>query len=132
MAPYPMMQMPQGPVPWVMQPPPMSAGMAPGMQTGPWMQPQHLAMPPQPPMMPGGIAAPGAAPVPVPAPPPSAIPVQPLPPPALAVAPQPVVPKPAPPAPVKSRKAKPPVAPKPGEGFNIGEMAGFDELPPES
>lgn len=118
MAPYPMMQMPQGPVPWVMQTPPMSAGMAPGMQGGPWMQP----MPPQPPMTPGAV----------PAPPPAAIPAAPLPPPAVAVQPQPVVPKPAPPAPVKAKAVKPSVAPKPGEGFNIGDMAGFDDLPPVS
>ena len=51
-----MMQMPQGPVPWVMQPPP---GMVPGMQGGPWMQPQPMAMPPQPPMMPGAVPAQG-------------------------------------------------------------------------
>ena len=132
MAPYPMMQMPQGPVPWVMQPPPMSAGMVPGMQAGPWMQPQPMAMPPQQPMMPGAVPAPGKAPLPVPAPPPAAFPVSPLPPPALGVKIQPVAPKPAPPAPVKARAAKPPVAPKPGEGFNIGDMAGFDDLPPVS
>ena len=130
MAPYPMMQMPQGPVPWVMQPPPMSGGMVPGMPGGPWMQPQP--MPPRPPMMSGAVPAPGAAPMPVPAPPPAAFPVKPLPPPALSVQPQTVAPKPAPPAPVKPRAAKPPVAPKPGEGFNIGDMAGFDDLPPVS
>ena len=131
MPPYPMMQMPQGPVPWVMQPSPMSPGMVPGMQGGPWMQPQQqpMAMPPQPPMMPGAVPAPGKVPLPVPLPPPTAVPAMPLPPPALAVPAQPVVPKPAPPAPVKAKVAKPPVAPKPGEGFNIGDLAGFDDLP---
>ena len=134
MAPYPMMQMPQGPVPWVMQPQP--GGMAPGMQGGPWMQPQPMAMPPQPPMLPGAVPGsvpgPGKVPMPVPLPPPAAVPATPLPPPSVAVPAQPVVPKPAPPAPVKAKAAKPPVAPKPGEGFNIGDLAGFDDLPPVS
>lgn len=135
MAPYPMMQMPQGPAPWVMQPQPMPGGMPQGMPGGPWMQPQAqpAAMPPQPPMMsPGAVPALPRAPMPVPLPPPAAVPAPPLPPPAVAVQPPPVAPKPAPPAPVKARTAKPPVAPKPGEGFNIGDLAGFDELPPVS
>ena len=127
MAPYPMMQMPQGPVPWVMQPSPMQPGMAPGMQAGPWMQqPAPMGMPPQPPIMPGAV------PLPVPMLPPAALPVRPLPPPTQSVQAQPVVPKPAPPLPVKAPAPKPPVAVKPGEGFNIGDMAGFDELPPVS
>lgn len=131
-APYPMMQMPQGPAPWVMQQPPLPGGMGPGMQGGPWMQPQAMPLPPQPPTMPGAVPAAGRPPMPVPLPPPAAVPVTPLPPPVVAVAPQPVVPKPAPPAPVKAPAAKPSIAPKPGEGFNIGDMAGFDELPPVS
>ena len=133
MAPYPQMQMPQGAMPWLAQP----GGPAPGMPAGPWMQQAPAAYPmPQPPMMPGAFpgAMPAAPPRPVPVPPPAAVPVvPPVPPPVRAIQPQPVTPKPAPPAPPAKPKAKaPPIPPKPGEGFNIGDLAAFDELPPEN
>jgi serine/threonine-protein kinase len=131
MAPYPPMQMPQGPVPWLMQP-----GTAPGMP-GPWVQAPGM-LPPQPPVMPGAFpgALPGAIPpavprpVPVPVPPPAAVPVVPPVPPVRATQAPPAAtqPAPAPAAPPKAKKA--PVPPKPGEGFNIGDLAAFDELPP--
>ncbi|MGE5194727.1 MAG: serine/threonine-protein kinase [Deltaproteobacteria bacterium] len=143
MAPYPMMPMPQGPVPWVAQMPP---GPAPGgMPAGPWMQPPQV-MPGQPypqqpfAAVPGAVPTPpvAAAPVappkpPVPIPPPTAMAAVPVSPPVRAL--QPTPDRPAgttPPQPVakKTRPAAPP--PKPGEGFKIEDLAGFDELPPVS
>lgn len=130
--PYPQMPMPQGAMPWMAQP----GGPVPGMPAGPWVQqPQQFPMP-QPPLMPGAFpgampaAPPRPVPVPVPVPPPAAVPVVP---PVRAIQPQPVPPKPAVPAPAPPAKAKaPPIPPKPGEGFNIGDLAAFDELPPEN
>ncbi len=138
--PYPMMPMPQGPVPWVAPMPP-----AP-MPGGPWMQPppgvpgqaypqQPMAAPPA--AVPVPVAqVPAAAPKPlVPVPPPTAMPAVPVPPPVRAEQ-RPPSPaqsaKPAPPkpAPAKARPTPPP--PKPGEGFNVEDLAGFDELPPVS
>jgi serine/threonine-protein kinase len=122
----PMPQMPPGQMPWVNSMPP---GQMPGMPVGPWQQPPPM-MPQQPPQMPGAFPAPPptsapAVPVPprpLPVPPPAAVPAGPAPP--RAVQPPPPVKKPAP------AKAAPPI--KPGEGFNIGDMAGFDDLPPVS
>lgn len=122
MGPYPGMPMPPGPVPWVM-------GAGPGMPGGPWVQ-QPPGQYGQPPMAP---AAPPVAARPAPVPPPTAIPAVPVQPPAR---PKPPAPSPqqktAPPAPAKAPapKSAPPI--KPGEGFNIEDLAGFDELPPVS
>lgn len=141
MAQYPMMPMPQGPVPW------MNAGPGQGgMPAGPWMQPQ-MGMPPQAyapqPFAPPPGTAPGTVPVPpVAAPsipsrpmlPPTAVPAMPVQPPVIAVQPTSTPSKPSPPVPVPPKPAKKPVAPpaKPGEGFNIEDLAGFDDLPPVS
>jgi serine/threonine-protein kinase len=127
MQPYPGMPMPHmlpGQTPWVNA---MPAGQVPGMPVGPWMQQAPAAMPPQPPQMPGAfpvppqMAVPPAAlpPRPMPVPPPAAVPAAPASP-----------PRAAPPQEQKPAAAKAAPAVKPGEGFNIGEMAGFDELPP--
>lgn len=126
MAPYPNMPMPQGPTPWV------TSGQMPGMPAGPWMQPSAPMMPPQPPQMPAAVPVPPQvamppAPVPprpAPVPPPAAVPVAPVPPP-------PRVEQPAR-KPAKAPPAKTPAPVKPGEGFNIGDLAAFDELPPVS
>jgi eukaryotic-like serine/threonine-protein kinase len=110
---------PQGPAPWMGQP-------MPGAQAGPWvMQPQQNV--PQPNMQQPG------APLPVPAQPPA--PVAPPRPPAASVpVVQPASPRPAaaskpavaPPAPKAPAK---PAASKPGEGFSIDDLPGFDQLP---
>ena len=73
---------------------------------------------------PAAALAPPLPPRPIPVPPPAAVPIVPAPPPPRAAqpVPQPPVTKPAP------AKAAPPI--KPGEGFNIGDLAAFDELPP--
>lgn len=125
MAPYPMMPGPQGPVPWVMPTGPVPA---PGMPAGPWVQRPPTMMPPQPaPFPPAAVMAPSAvapAAIPRPAPPPpTAVPV---------VAPQPQVRAPQPPPPKTPPAKAPPKPPLPGEGFNIGDLAAFDDLPPVS
>ena len=136
--PYPVMPGPQGPVPWVAQ---MPAGPMPGgMPGGPWMAPP-IAMPPQQFPLQPGAAPPGAMPPPPmtasappskPVPPPAAVPVAKIPPAPKAVPTAPAqgkpVSPPSPQAPAKSRPAAPPL--KPGEGFKIEDLAGFDELPP--
>jgi serine/threonine-protein kinase len=138
-------QMPMQPypgMPWVAQMP----GQPGGMPAGPWMQPQGMpgqpyppqqfppqSFPPQPfaPPQAGPLAPPVTAPVqparPAPVPPPTAVPVVP-------VAPAAKKPesKPAPPAKPAPAKARPAPAAKPGEGFNIEDLAGFDDLPPVS
>jgi len=138
MQPCPGMPMPQGPMPWVAQAQPG------GMPGGPWMQAPGMPAPsfsPQPfPQQPfpaqpfappaSPLAPPVTAPVqparPAPLPPPTAVPVPPA-------AEKPVEPKPAPPRPKPAPpKARPAPAVKPGEGFNIEDLAGFDELPPVS
>jgi serine/threonine protein kinase len=139
MMPYPMMPGPQGPVPWVAQMPP--GPMPGGPPGGPWMAPPAAVPQPFPSQpaagAPGSIPAPPVAPAPPPSklvPPPTAVPVVKAPPPARPVPAAPVQgksvsppsPKPAP----KSRPAPPPL--KPGEGFKIEDLAGFDELPPVS
>ncbi|MBI3865900.1 MAG: serine/threonine protein kinase [Planctomycetia bacterium] len=123
--PYPNMPMPQGPTPWVTA---MSPGQMPGMPAGPWGQPPQAMPPMAPPAAAAPLSPPMPAPVvprPMPVPPPAAVPAAPAPP-VPRVAQPPVPAKPAKPAP----KAAPPV--KPGEGFHIGDLAGFDDLPPVS
>lgn len=134
----PLMPGPQGPVPWVMQPPP---GPVPGgMPVGPWQQPAPAAQPQTP--FPAAPIAPPVSPAvpraqpPKPVPPvvpPPAVPVAPARPPVRAAQPAAVPPKPAGAVPAKSTPARtaPPPA-KPGEGFNIEDLAGFDELTSES
>jgi len=133
MAPYPIMPAAQGPVPWVAQ---MPSGSVPGgMPAGPWMQPPP-AMPAQPfpqqpfagapaaaPVPPVAAARPAPAKAPLPVPAPTAVPAAPVP-------PRPASAATSKPAPPKARPVVPP--PKPGEGFNIEDLAGFDELPPVS
>jgi serine/threonine-protein kinase len=146
MAPFPMMPATQAPLPWVAQ---MPQGLA-GMPAGPWMPPppaipgqpfpqQPFAAAPAPaPVPPVAAVLPATAKPPVPVPPPTGVPAAPVPPPVRAA--QPAPPRPASPAPPKSAspKAAPPKArpaappPKPGEGFKIEDLAGFDELPPVS
>jgi serine/threonine-protein kinase len=136
MMPYPMMPGPQGPVPWVAQ---MPAGPMPGGTPGsPWMPPP-AGMPPQPfpsqpvAAAPGTIpASPGAAPHPPakPVPPPTAVPVVKVPPPVRSVPAAPAQEKPVRPPSPKPPKSRPAPPPKPGEGFKIEDLAGFDELPP--
>jgi serine/threonine-protein kinase len=139
MMPYPVMPAPQGPVPWVAQMPP--GPMPGGMPGGPWMAPP-VAMPQQPLPLQPGPAAPGVMPAPPvaapgpaakPVPPPTTVPLAKVPPPARPVPAAPVQGKPAsPPSPQPPKKNRPAASPKPGEGFKIEELAGFDELPPVS
>jgi serine/threonine protein kinase len=139
MMPYPMMPGPQGPVPWVAQ---MPAGPMPGgTPGGPWMPPP-AGMPPQPFPSQPVAAGPGAIPAPPvgapqppakPVPPPTAVPVVKTPPPVRPLPAAPAQAKPvSPPSPKPPPKSRPAPPPKPGEGFKIEELAGFDDLPPVS
>jgi serine/threonine-protein kinase len=127
---YPGMAIPQmlpGHTPWVNSMPP---GQMPGVPVGPWMQQPPHSMPPQPPQMPGAFPLPPQAMVPpvpnlatqMPVPPSAVVPAGPVAAPRAVQAPQAKKPVAA--------KAVPPA--KPGEGFNIGDLAGFDDLPPVS
>jgi serine/threonine-protein kinase len=135
--------------PWMQPPPPVPLQPLPGQQIpgqqmpGQPMPPQPMARPPMP-VQPGAAQPGSASPPAIPRPPvvsttqpPRSAPV-PAPPPIVAPSPPvvrttPPTPKPtvAPsqPAPPKPRPAAPQ---KPGEGFRIEDLAGFDDLPPES
>jgi serine/threonine-protein kinase len=160
MAPYPGMMPAQGPVPWVMAPgAPGGMPAGPWMQQPPPAMPlQPMAGPPMsgqpmpqpgPPMpappaaaqsTPAGRAAPPRPPVSPAAQPPRPLPVPVAPPTSLPAAPPPAAPPPADRAPAppvrpaakpQPPKPRPAAPPKPGEGFHIGDLAGFDDLPPE-
>jgi serine/threonine-protein kinase len=120
MPPYPPMPMPQGPVPWVMP-------MAPAAGPGPWVQ--QPAPPVAPPVAAPAARAPAAPSRTAPVPPPTAMPA--------AAVQKPVQVKQAPPEKPQPPVPKPPAAKKtppekPAEGFHIGDLAGFDDLPPVS
>ncbi|MBS0267201.1 MAG: serine/threonine protein kinase [Planctomycetes bacterium] len=133
-APVPYMMPGQGP--WANA---MPGGQPPMMPPGPWGQP-GAPLPPQaggypmPPQVPGGYPTPPQVPMPGGLPP---APVAPRPvPPQAAVPGAPAAParpapaQPVPPAAKKPVPPKPKTPPKPSEGFNIGDLAGFDDLPP--
>lgn len=125
---YGMPQYPQAPAAWM-------APMPGAMPGAPWVNqpiPQAGQFPVAPAPMP--VPAPAAVPQPIAAPQPVAKPVVPpvAPPAPVAARPaQPVAPVPAP-KPPPAKKPKPAAPAKAGEGFNIGDLPGFDELPPVS